>query len=78
MGGLEGKPLYNGQLVKVLKPVVKQLLLRIRALLSRDRTQWAQQELLALDVEKKIRKRLEKEEKLSKAQQRVAAASPVE
>jgi hypothetical protein len=73
---LLGKALVE-QLVKLLKPVVKQLLLRIRALLNRDRTQWAQQELLALDVEKKIRKRLEKEEKESRLKQRAAAGAPL-
>ena len=73
---LLGKALVD-QLVKVLKPVVKQLLLRIRALLNRDRTSWAQQELLALDLEKKVMKRLQKEQKVSKAEQKVEAARPL-
>ena len=73
---LLGKALVD-QLVKLMKPVVKQLFLRIRALLNRDRNGWAQQELLVLDLEKKVIQRLKKEQKESKTKQLAEAAEPL-
>ena len=73
---LLGKALVD-QLVKLLKPVVKQLLLRIRALLSRDRTQYEEQQILAFEAEAKLVKRLKKEQKQERLKQRAEAAVPL-
>ena len=73
---LLGKALVD-QLVSLLKPVVKQLLLRIRALLSRDRTEYEEQQILAFESEAKLVKRLKKEQKKERLKQRAEAAKPL-
>ena len=73
---LIGKALVD-QLVKLMKPVVKQLLLRARAALSRDRTAYEEQQILAFEAEAKLVKRLKQEQKGERLRQRAEAAKPL-
>ena len=72
---LLGKALVD-QLVKVLKPLLKQLLLRARQALARDLTPYETQQILAFDQEKALMKRLRKEQKAERLKQAADFARP--
>jgi hypothetical protein len=65
---LLGKALVE-QLVKVMTPLLKQLLLRARKALGRDMTPYETQQILAFDQERNLMKRLRQEQKLEKDRQ---------
>jgi hypothetical protein len=72
---LLGKALVD-QLVKILKPVVKQVILRAKRLLSKDLTPYETQQILAFDQQKALLKRLKKEQKREKDRQAAQFARP--
>ena len=56
-------------LLKWMKPVVKQVMLKAKKLLKKDLTPYETQELLVFEGEKKLMKRLKKEQKQEKLRQ---------
>lgn len=65
---LIGKSLVE-QLVKIFKPIIKTLIGQIKKLLGRDLTPYETQLLLAMTLEKKVKKSFQKDQKKEKAKQ---------
>ena len=65
---LIGKSLVE-QLVKILKPIIKTAIVKGKQLLGKDLTPYETQLLFAMDLEKKVKKSLEKDLKIEKKRQ---------
>ena len=66
---LIGKSLVE-QLVKILKPIIEQMIVRAKKLLNRDLTPYETQLLFAVELDKKTLKLLKKEQKVEKLRQK--------
>ena len=65
---LIGKSLVE-QLVKILKPIIEQMIVRAKKLLNQDLTPYETQMLFAVELDKKTLKLLKKEQKQAKKEQ---------
>ena len=63
-------------LLKWMKPIVKQVMLKLKKALNRDLTDYETQELLAFEGEKKLMKLLKKEQKQEKLRQVTVQQAP--
>ena len=64
-------------LLKWMKPVVKQIMLKLKKALNRDLTPYETQELLLFEGEKKLAKQLKKEQKAEKLRQSSVHQAPL-
>jgi hypothetical protein len=64
-------------LLKWMKPIVKQAMLKAKKALNRDLTPYETQELLAFEGEKKLTKPLKKEQKAEKLRQSSVHQAPL-
>ena len=63
-------------LLKWMKPIVKQVMLKLKKALNRDLTDYETQELLVFEGEKKLMKLLKKEQKQEKLRQAMVQQAP--
>ena len=63
-------------LLKWMKPIVKQVMLKLKKALNRDLTRYETQELLVFEGEKKLMKLLKKEQKQEKLRQATVQQAP--